>query len=411
MKNLGRFLLKTGAVVILLGGCMMMLVAIFTGETRRGSGRQDEMDYLIRIGFVQGGEDTPWKSANTESFMDTFKTENGYQIIYVDAGIEQEKQLKAIREMIRKEVDYILLVPVVENGWEEVLKEAEEARIPVIVLHNQIDEWDTDRYECWIGSNYGNQMKSAGKWLEKYLEKHPREKQEVKENDLEQTKDETAGQSEQAAAEQSGEVTAEQSKDAVDERNKDDVDAASQKDLQTDAAGQEENEEDDSVKMFILQGDIGSVEQMRRAETWMTVLEKHPEWSVRGQQTGENNRETAKKVMKLFLEQEPDLDVVIAENDDMAIGAIEAIKEAGKSSGPEGNIIVISFGGTKEGLQAIAKGDLNITFEESPFLAPKAAEAIQRMEVGIVVDHEQYVEEKYFDSTMKLDKLIEKRTY
>lgn len=365
MKDLGKFLLRIAAVVILLAIGLMLFFTLFTGEKRRGSGRQDEEEYLITVGLVQGGEDTPWKAANTASFEQTFKKENGYRLISTDCGNDQVKQLGAIQSMIAREVDYILLSPVVETGWEDALAEAKEAKIPVILVNNQIDEWETDAYECWIGSDYRNQMKKAGKWLEKYLEENPRE-QEADAKDAEST---------EAVMQDAGKM------------------------------------QNQGLTIVCQQGEIGSAEQMARAESWMLVTEKHPDWNIKGQQTGENRKDTGKEVMKLFLEQEPDLDVVIAENDAMALGAIEAIQEAGKSCGSDGDIIVISFGGTKEGLQAVADGFLNVTFEENPNLAPKAAEAIQRLEAGIVVDREQYVKERYFDSTMDLEKLIEKRGY
>ena len=123
------------------------------------------------------------------------------------------------------------------------------------------------------------------------------------------------------------------------------------------------------------------------------------------------SREEAEKVMKLFLEQEPDLRVVFAESDEMALGAIDAIEKSGKTCGEDGDIIVISFGGSKAGIEAVKEGKLNVTFECNPGQGPKAAELIQRLESDISIDKEQYVEETYFDGTMDLDEIIENRTY
>ena len=399
----------------------MMFWTIFTGEKRRGNGGQDETDYLITVGFVQGGEETPWKAANTASFEETFTEENGYRLISTDSGNDQEKQIDALHQMIVEKVDYILLAPVVETGWEHVLSEAEEARIPVILVHNQIDEWETDSYECWIGSDYRNQMKKAGKWLEKYLEENPREEEDEDAQKLYGTTDD-AGSEEAKSADASEAANAAKGSEAADSSGSSDASgtgtdsdvgnaSGAADDSAKDSAKDKSVEQEPGLAFVVLQGDIGSVEQMARAESWMLVMEQHSDWDIKGQQTGENSQETAKEVMKLFLEQEPELDVVIAEDDAMALGAIEAIQEAGKSCGADGDIIIISFGGTKEGLQAVADGSLNVTFEESPVLAPKAAEAIQRMEAGIAVDREQHVKEKYFDLTMNLEKLIEKRAY
>ena len=77
----------------------------------------------------------------------------------------------------------------------------------------------------------------------------------------------------------------------------------------------------------------------------------------------------------------------------------------------KGDIIVISFGGSKAGIEAVKEGKLNVTFECNPGQGPKAAELIQRLESDISIDKEQYVEETYFDGTMDLDEIIENRTY
>ena len=95
----------------------------------------------------------------------------------------------------------------------------------------------------------------------------------------------------------------------------------------------------------------------------------------------------------------------------MALGAIDAIGKSGKTCGEDGVIIVISFGGSKAGIEAVKEGKLNVTFECNPGQGPKAAELIQRLESDISIDKEQYVEETYFDGTMDLDEIIENRTY
>lgn len=148
-----------------------------------------------------------------------------------------------------------------------------------------------------------------------------------------------------------------------------------------------------------------------RAQGYQTMLERYSDWEMVAQQTGDNSREEAQKVMKLFLEQEPDLRVVFAESDEMALGAIDAIGQSGKTCGEDGDIIVISFGGSKAGIEAVKEGKLNVTFECNPGQGPKAAELIQRLESDISIDKEQYVEETYFDGAMDLDEIIENRTY
>ena len=208
----------------------------------------------------------------------------------------------------------------------------------------------------------------------------------------------------------SGNIRTESSDSSTSILNKIIKGSSSAKD-QTDSTEEEQTEEDITIKIAAIQESIGSEEQLTRAQGYQTMLEKYSDWEMVAQQTGDNSREEAQKVMKLFLEQEPDLRVVFAESDEMALGAIDAIEEAGKTCGEDGDIIVISFGGSKEGIEAVKEGKLNVTFECNPNQGPKAAELIQRLESDISIDKEQYVEETYFDTTMDLDEIIDNRTY
>ena len=115
--------------------------------------------------------------------------------------------------------------------------------------------------------------------------------------------------------------------------------------------------------------------------------------------------------MEEFLEKYPEIDVVVSENDNMTFGAIEAIKEAGKTCGPEGDIILISFDSVQAALQAMKKGDINVDIECNPLLAPKIAEIIDKLEAGEEVGKIHYVEESYYDTFMDLDSVIRKRSY
>ena len=75
-------------------------------------------DDTITVGFSQVGAESDWRTANTESMKSTFSEENGYELIFDDAQQKQENQLTAIRNFIQQEVDYIVLAPVTETGWD-----------------------------------------------------------------------------------------------------------------------------------------------------------------------------------------------------------------------------------------------------------------------------------------------------
>ena len=84
-------------------------------------------DDTITVGFSQVGAESDWRTANTESMKSTFSEDNGYELIFDDAQQKQENQLTAIRNFIQQEVDYIVLAPVTETGWDTVLQEAKDA--------------------------------------------------------------------------------------------------------------------------------------------------------------------------------------------------------------------------------------------------------------------------------------------
>ena len=409
MGRVGRFILKVAAVLILIVSAGTFALSLFTGETRNGDNLQSEFDYLITVGISQSGEESSWKDVNTASFMDTFVKSNGYEAVYADAGSDQEKQIEDVEGFIKQGVDYIILNPVSEIGWDDVLEDAKEAHIPVILVNNGVDTDDSSLYSCMLGSDYGKQMKKAGKWLDEYLKEEDEKKAEKEKAASEAPTQEESEQTDSEDTEvNTGSSKATDSSASIFDKI---LKSSSTTKDETDSTEEEQTEEDITIKIAAIQESIGSEEQLTRAQGYQTMLEKYSDWEMVAQQTGDNSREEAQKVMKLFLEQEPDLRVVFAESDEMALGVIDAIEEAGKTCGEDGDIIVISFGGSKAGIEAVKEGKLNVTFECNPGQGPKAAELIQRLESDISIDKEQYVEETYFDGTMDLNEIIENRTY
>ena len=183
MGRVGRFILKVAAVLILIVSAGTFALSLFTGETRNGDNLQSEFDYLITVGISQSGEESSWKDANTASFMDTFVKSNGYEAVYADAGSDQEKQIEDVEGFIKQGVDYIILNPISEIGWDDVLEDAKKAHIPIILVNNGVDTDDSSLYSCMLGSDYGKQMKKAGKWLDEYLKEEETRKLLVKEHD------------------------------------------------------------------------------------------------------------------------------------------------------------------------------------------------------------------------------------
>jgi simple sugar transport system substrate-binding protein len=124
---------------------------------------------LIRVGFAQVGSESDWRLAQTASMKQTFTEANGYQFDFVDCNNDQSTQLKALEQFISDGVDYIVLDPIIETGYDDVLKSAQDAGIPVIVVDRNIAA-DESLYTCWVGSDFTQEGKDAADWLKTYLE-------------------------------------------------------------------------------------------------------------------------------------------------------------------------------------------------------------------------------------------------
>lgn len=124
--------------------------------------RIPEKESLI-IGFSQIGTESSWRIRNTESIFEA-ASEKNIKILFDDAKQKQSNQLKAIRSFIVYQVDVIVFVPIVSDGWNNVLQEAKEADIPVIVIDRQIDV-DSSLYAGFLGENGFEEGRAAGKFL------------------------------------------------------------------------------------------------------------------------------------------------------------------------------------------------------------------------------------------------------
>lgn len=123
----------------------------------------------IVVGFSQLGAESDWRSANTDSMKTTFTMENGYDFIFEDGQQKQSNQITAIRMFIQQEVDYIVLAPVTETGWDTVLQEAKDAGIPVIIVDRMVDVSDDSLFTCWVGSDFELEGKKIAEWLNEYV--------------------------------------------------------------------------------------------------------------------------------------------------------------------------------------------------------------------------------------------------
>lgn len=133
---------------------------------------------LLHVGFAQVGSESDWRLAQTASMKETFSEANGYQLDFVDCNNDQQTQLDALAGFIDSGVEYIILDPIIEKGYDDVLQKAKDAGIPVIVVDRNISASE-DLYTCWVGSDFVKEGEDAASWLAQYLEANGRTEEEI----------------------------------------------------------------------------------------------------------------------------------------------------------------------------------------------------------------------------------------
>ncbi|MFC9388921.1 ABC transporter substrate-binding protein [Streptomyces venezuelae] len=291
-----------------------------TGTT--GGAGKGSSDGKLVLGFAQVGAESGWRTANTTSVREAAE-KAGITLKFSDAQQKQENQIKAIRTFIQQKVDVIAFSPVVESGWDTVLKEAKSAGIPVILTDRAVDSQDTSLYRTFLGSDFVKEGQEAGKWLLKEYE----------------------GTSE-------------------------------------------------PVNVVELQGTTGSAPANDRKAGFAEVIKGQPKFKVVASQTGDFTRAKGKEVMQAFLKSHKDIDVLYAHNDDMALGAIQAIEEAGKKPGTD--IKVISVDGIKDAFVAMQEKKINVVVECNPLLGDQLMELAKKVAAGESVPRRVEVKEGVF---------------
>ena len=266
----------------------------------------------VQIAFSQIGQESDWRTANTDSINGTIEAHEGWELIYDDAQQKQENQIKALRNFITQDVDYILFTGVVSTGWEEVLAEVNEAEIPLILIDRLPDCIDDIDYVAAFGGDFVEEGRRQVAWAGEYLK--------------------SVGRG------------------------------------------------DEEVNVVIMEGTTGASAQTGRTEGNLAALEEYPNLKLVGQQTGNFTRAEGQAVMESWLKSIDKIDVLIAQNDDMALGAIDAIKAAGLVPGED--IIIVGCDSVKAAFEAIVAGEMNATIECTPLYGPFVESCIESLEAG-----------------------------
>ncbi len=144
---------------------------------------------------------------------------------------------------------------------------------------------------------------------------------------------------------------------------------------------EKEGRENEQINIVELQGTVGSAPALDRKKGFEDIIKDYPNYEIIRSQSGDFTRTKGKEVMEAFLKAEgDDIDVLYAHNDDMAIGAIQAIEEYGLNPGKD--IIIIGVDAVKGAFEAMIQGKMNVTVECNPLLGPQLMSAVKDLMAG-----------------------------
>lgn len=290
----------------------------------------------ILVGFSQVGAESDWRVANTISMQQALSPENGYRLILNEAQSRPDRQITAIRNFIQQGVDYIVLAPTTETGWDTVLTEAKDAGIPVIIVDRMIEVSDQDLFTCWIGSDFREEGSRAVDWMEQTFGNQP-------------------------------------------------------------------------LKIIHLQGNLGSSAQIGRTAGLDDGLARNPAWELVFRGAGDFTQAKGQELVQTLLENGTEFNMIYAENDNMAYGAVDALKKAGLTPGVD--VTILSFDASRTALEMLMDGTISYDVECNPLHGPRVQAIIEHLEAGQQPAKLTYVEEVVFDREHITQEIIDSRGY
>ena len=308
---------------------MALLAGCLAGQTATA-----QTGKKITVGFSQIGAESGWRTANTDSIKSE-ATKRGMTLKFADAQQKQENQIKALRSFIAQRVDVIAFSPVVETGWEPVLRDIKKAGIPVILSDRAVNVTDQSLFVTFIGADFIEEGRRAGTWLAKA----------------------TGGKA----------VIAE------------------------------------------LVGTPGSAPAIDRKKGFEEVIAKYPGMKIVKSQSGDFVRAKGKEVMESFLKspEAKQITALYAHNDDMALGAIQAMEESGIKPGRD--ILIVSIDGVHGAFEAMAAGKLNCTVECNPLIGPQLFDAVEAILAKKTLPKRTVVEEGVFEQSQAATELPKRK--
>lgn len=278
---------------------IVMVLTMFVGCSKKPADNNtaDGTKEEYVIGFSQTGTETEWVTAMSAEIIEAFDGSENFKLLFSESQAVQENQIKAVRSYIQQGVDLIVLRPTVTTGWDTVLLEAKEAEIPVILAGRNVTMATGDINDYSL-CYVGPDNVRAGENL---------------------------------------------------------VEA-----MQTVSEGL-----DGPVNIVVLEGTVGASAATERNTGILNAIDKQEKLVIYGSQSAEWTRTKGKEVMEAFLKSAEAEDIkingVLAHSDDMGLGAIQAIQEAGLKPGED--IFLMGVDGARGSFQAMVDGTYNATIE------------------------------------------------
>lgn len=172
----------------------------------------------------------------------------------------------------------------------------------------------------------------------------------------------------------------------------------------------EKNRQDQEIDIVVLQGTMGSTAQIGRTEGFEEIAANHENWNILESSSGDFTATKGKEVMRGMLRRYPKIDVLVSQNDDMTMGAIEAMQEAGVSFGEYGKVKIISFDAIRDALEMVDEGMINVDIECNPVQGEYIDKIIRKLENGEPVEKSYVVKENVFTKE-NVAEFLDDRTY
>ena len=287
----------------------------------------------LLMGFSQLGSESSWRIGNTRDIEEQAEA-YGVSLMMENANQKQENQIAAIRRFIAYRVDVIAFSPIVEEGWDNVLLEARQAGIPVILVDRDIRTGIEGLTACLIGADFYQEGVQAAEYLIRKA-------------------------------------------DAL---------------------------EMDHVRIVEITGTEDSTPMRQRQAGFMDTIAQDGRMDVLESVNGDFLKSRGAECMRYLLDAYDDgIDVVYSHNDEMTLGALPEIEQAGFLPGKD--IIIISIDGGQEAIEVLKFRRINCIVECTPMLGATLMETAFRLKNGEVVDAESHPAEQVFSDEQDLSAL------